>query len=213
MLTNKALKVLKRIFDSEKAISAKSVWEKTSKGYKYVLTAHGLLSGNKPILLSKFILWTDENKQELSSNNLTWLYDVNCVYRSKSFTDESSLETVLKGILTEYQFGHHLRKLSEITLMGAASKMNNHFASIGIKNISVYSLVYQPLHTVKPCEATTFDYKLSINEQDMLLTVRRDNEAWKIDVVLGDERASEETAYVDHFIETACKAVLKLIKK
>lgn len=214
MTVNEALKILESVFGDEKAITAKSVWEKDGEKYKYVLTAHGLLSGNKPVLLSKFILWADENKLELVSKNLTWLYDVNCVYRSVQFDNETSLKSAAEKILKDYVFGNNLRTLSELSLLGTASKMNDCLAGKGIKNMSVHSFTYQPLHTVKPCEATTFDYKLSLNgEHEIQMSVRKDGSTFKIDAVLGSERTTVEMAYAERFIDNACDAIIKLVNK
>ena len=151
-------------FSESKVRKTKSVWEQVqgSDEWKWVMVLHNLSWGDAIILHTKFILKTNADKSELSTDQFGYLYDINCKYRYVSFSNKDDLTSKLKKIIFDNQFGPDITNLSQF-MRNPAISLNDYFAKHNITDWTVFDLDYQPKITIVPCSVISFDFRFDIN--------------------------------------------------
>jgi hypothetical protein len=103
--TEQVAKAIQQALSGAGAKAAKSTWERDGRNWKYVMSVHGLLCAGTPVVHTKFILWADETRQTLRSDKLTYLYDLNCVYRTCGFSSPEAAAEQVQALLAKTSFG------------------------------------------------------------------------------------------------------------
>jgi hypothetical protein len=155
-------KAVKTALSQFKAMQVNDLWEKTDNGYKYILSAHNLISADGAVVFFKLIFWVSEDKQTLTTNKITYLYDLNCEYRTFEFGDMSSLEKMLGNIVSGLKFGENILAVSDL-MSDCASHVNKIFYDHDIKKFSVFSFDYQPASSITACKDTVFEFSINVN--------------------------------------------------
>jgi hypothetical protein len=170
---------LKEIFEEEKGLasSVDIVYEISpdEKFYKMVFSIQGLTTEDISIIHTKFIFKVDLDKKNLIENSFIYLYDINCVYHKIEFDNVVDLKTKIEDIVESNDFGQDLQILSDF-IEAPAMFINYYMRRAKITDYSVFEVEYSPKFKTTPCDKTTFDFKLNINNNyDMELSI------WKID--------------------------------
>ncbi len=166
MLISTIEQVFKEIFDEEKGLvkSVESVYEKSDDGdyLKLVISIHNIKTDISTIIHTKFIFKTDLEKINILENSFVYLYDINCRYRKVDFNDESSLKESIDDIISSTDFGKDIKILSDF-IEAPSMFLNYYFKKSNITNYSVFDVQYEPKFKVQPCDKTTFDFKVNVN--------------------------------------------------
>ena len=166
MLISTIEQVFKEIFDEEKGLvkSVESVYEKSEDGdyLKLVISIHNIKTDISTIIHTKFIFKTDLEKINILENSFVYLYDINCRYRKVDFNDESSLKKSIDDIISSTDFGKDIKILSDF-IEAPSMFLNYYFKKSNITNYSVFDVQYEPKFKVQPCDKTTFDFKVNVN--------------------------------------------------
>ena len=166
MLISTIEQVFKEIFDEEKGLvkSVESVYEKSEDGdyLKLVISIHNIKTDISTIIHTKFIFKTDLEKINILENSFVYLYDINCRYRKVDFNDESSLKESIDDIISSTDFGKDIKILSDF-IEAPSMFLNYYFKKSNITNYSVFDVQYEPKFKVQPCDKTTFDFKVNVN--------------------------------------------------
>jgi hypothetical protein len=155
--------------------SIESVYETPEGGdfLKLVITIHGLSSDDISIIHTKFIFKTDLEKVNLLENTFIYLYDINCVYHKIEFASAFDLKKKIEDIVDSNDFGQDLQILSDF-IEAPAMFLNYYMRRENITDYSIFDVQYQPKFKHTPCDKTTFDFKLNINNQyDMELSIKK----------------------------------------
>lgn len=161
MLVNEVDKIIADTFENFNLKTYDKVFEKSEDGYKYVISLHELQSSDEVIIHTKFIFYTDDNKENIVGEHFMYLYDLNCIYkRVKIPTD---LGAKLKEIVETNEFGDDIVNLSKFITDTPIRKVNSNMAKSNIKNITLYNMYYNPQYKITPCENTSFSFDLNIN--------------------------------------------------
>lgn len=178
MKANSAIKVVTDFFSTSKVRKAKAVWERMKDGnnWKWVLTIHNLNWGDVLIIYTKFILKTDENKENLIINQFSYLYDLNCKYHFVDFKDENDLREKLELIIFNNRFGDDIKNLSQF-IENPTMRLNDALAEQGIVDYTVFDIDYSPKINVVPCKVSSFDFKFDINNvYEIDLNIKKEKE-------------------------------------
>lgn len=145
------------------------VFEKDELGYKWVLSLHNIdvQVGEESVttlLHTKIYVNLENNRKALRENAFFYLYDINCQYRKAEFDDLNELRDRVKQIIIQNDFGEDLLLLSAFSNEAPASSMNEYFAMNGIDDITVTNIFYNPKNKITPCDSTTFDFDISLNQ-------------------------------------------------
>ncbi len=166
MLISTIEQVFKEIFGEEKGLvkSVESVYEKSEDGdyLKLVISIHNIKTDISTIIHTKFIFKTDLEKINILENSFVYLYDINCRYRKVDFNDESSLKESIDDIISSTDFGKDIKILSDF-IEAPSMFLNYYFKKSNITNYSVFDVQYEPKFKVQPCDKTTFDFKVNVN--------------------------------------------------
>ena len=166
MLISTIEQVFKEIFDEEKGLveSVESVYEKSEDGeyLKLVISIHNIKTDISTIIHTKFIFKTDLEKINILEDSFVYLYDINCRYRKVDFNDESSLKESIDDIISSTDFGKDIKILSDF-IEAPSMFLNYYFKKSNITNYSVFDVQYEPKFKVQPCDKTTFDFKVNVN--------------------------------------------------
>lgn len=166
MLISTIEQVFKEIFDEEKGLvkSVESVYEKSEDGeyLKLVISIHNIKTDISTIIHTKFIFKTDLEKINILENSFVYLYDINCRYRKVDFNDEKTLKESIDDIISSTDFGKDIKILSDF-IEAPSMFLNYYFKKSNITNYSVFDVQYEPKFKVQPCDKTTFDFKVNVN--------------------------------------------------
>lgn len=166
MLISTIEQIFKEVFDEDKGLvkSVESVYEKSEDGeyLKLVISIHNIKTDISTIIHTKFIFKTDLEKINILENSFVYLYDINCRYRKVDFNDESSLKESIDDIISSTDFGKDIKILSDF-IEAPSMFLNYYFKKSNITNYSVFDVQYEPKFKIQPCDNTTFDFKVNVN--------------------------------------------------
>lgn len=178
--------VFKDIFDEEGGMvnSVDTVYEMSPEEdfLKLVISIHGLTLEDTSIIHTKFIFKTDLEKREIIDESFIYLYDINCVYHRIEFSTIIDLKKKIEDIVESKNFGEDLQILSDF-IEAPAMFLNYYMKRAKITEYSIFDVEYEPKFKTTPCDKTTFDFKININDNyDMELSIS------KIDAEEKDEK-------------------------
>jgi hypothetical protein len=146
---------------------------------KLVISIHGLTLEDVSVIHTKFIFKTDVNKRELVENSLIYLYDINCIYHKIDFDNIIDLKKKIEDVIDSNDFGEDMQILSDF-IQAPGMFLNYYMRRENITDWSVFDVEYQPKFKTTPCDKTTFDFKININNNyDLELSIQKiepDNE-------------------------------------
>jgi hypothetical protein len=180
--------IFKELFEEKKGLikTVETVYEKSKNEefYKLVISIHDLRVQDTLIIHTKFIFKTDLEKNNLLEDAFMYLYDINCIYHTKHFSDAFDLKKKVKNIVDANKFGKDIQTLSEfIDTPGVL--ISHYFRENNISNYSIGNVTYEPKFKIKPCEETTFDFIINVlnasNDYNIALCIsKRKTETDKI---------------------------------
>jgi hypothetical protein len=152
------------IFNEDLVRSIETVYEHPQSGdyVKLVISVHGLSFEEVSIIHTKFIFKVDEGKRNLVENSFIYLYNINCTYQKVEFRNIIDLKTKIEDIIQSNSFGEELQILSDF-IEAPAMFLNYYMRKENITDYSVFDVEYQPKFKTTPCDKTTFDFKININ--------------------------------------------------
>jgi hypothetical protein len=173
--------VFKELFDDDEGVanSVDTVFELSSdeKFYKMVISIQGLETEDVSIIHTKFIFKTDLDKKNIIENSFIYLYDINCVYHKMEFDNPVDLRTKIEDIIDSNNFGQDMQILSDF-IEAPSMFLNYYMRRAKITDYSVFEVEYQPKFKTQPCDETTFDFKININDNyDMELSISKVDKA------------------------------------
>jgi hypothetical protein len=155
--------------------SIDTVYETPEDGdfLKLVISIHGLSSEDISIIHTKFIFKTDVERRNVIENSFIYLYELNCVYHKIEFDNIVDLKKKVEDIVDSNDFGQDLQILSDF-IEAPSMFLNYYMRRANITDYSIFDVEYSPKFKTTPCDKTTFDFKLNINNQyDMELSIRK----------------------------------------
>ncbi len=169
--------IFKTVFEEEEGVasSVETVFELSpdESYYKMVVSIHGLQTEDVSIIHTKFIFKLDLDKKRLVENSFIYLYDINCVYHKIEFTNVVDIREKVEDIIESNDFGQDLQILSDF-IEAPAMFLNYYMRRAKITDYSIFEVEYQPKFKTQPCDKTTFDFKLNINNNyDMELSISK----------------------------------------
>jgi len=169
--------VFRDIFSEEEGVvrSVDTVYETPEEGdfLKLVISIHGLVTEDTTIIHTKFIFKTDIDKRNVIEDSFIYLYDVNCVYHKIEFKNVIDMEEKVQDIIQSKDFGEDLQILSDF-IEAPAMFLNYYMRRHKITDYSIFDVEYQPKFKTAPCDKTTFDFKININNQyDVELSIQK----------------------------------------
>lgn len=197
--------IFREIFDEEGGVvrSVETVYESPEHGefLKLVISIHGLSTDDTTIIHTKFIFKTDLEKRNIIEDSFIYLYDINCVYHKIEFKNIIDMKEKVEDIIESNDFGEDLQILSDF-IEAPAMFLNYYMRRYKITDYSVFDVEYQPKFKTTPCDETTFDFKININNQyDMELSIQKidrgededEVDTYKFQFRFMDEIETEET--------------------
>jgi hypothetical protein len=169
--------IFRDVFEEEKGVvnSIDTVYESSrdQNFLKLIISIHGLSTEDSTIIHTKFIFKTDLDKRNIIDDSFIYLYDINCIYHKIEFLNSIDLKTKIEEIIESKNFGEDLQILSDF--IDAPSMFLNHYMRRdGITEYSIFDVQYEPKFKTTPCEKTTFDFKININNNyKMELSIRK----------------------------------------
>jgi hypothetical protein len=181
----------KEVFDEEGGVvtSVDTVYE-TSEDEDYlklIISIHGLSVEDISIIHTKFIFKTDLEKRNIIDNSFIYLYDINCVYHKMEFNNILDLKQKIEDIIESNNFGQDMQILSDF-IEAPAMFINYYMRRAKITDYSIFDVEYQPKFKTTPCDKTTFDFKININNN-----YNMDLSIYKIDRPSDDDEDNVDT--------------------
>jgi hypothetical protein len=183
--------VFKEVFDEENGVvtSVDTVYETPDEEdyLKLIISIHGLSVEDISIIHTKFIFKVDSEKRNIIDNSFIYLYDINCVYHKMEFTNVIELKQKIEDIIESNNFGQDMQILSDF-IEAPAMFINYYMRRAKITDYSIFDVEYQPKFKTTPCDKTTFDFKININNN-----YNMDLSIYKIDRPSDDEEDNVDT--------------------
>ena len=159
--------IFKEIFDEEEGVvtSVETLYEKPKNDenfLKLIISIQGLSTDDSTIIHTKFIFKADEHKNHLIDNSFLYLYDINCVYHKIDFTSLIDVKKNIEDIIDTNKFGEDIIILSDF-IEAPAMFLNYYMKRSDISDYSIFDVIYEPKFKTTPCDKTTFDFKVNIN--------------------------------------------------
>lgn len=175
----------KDVFEDEEGLvqSVDTVYELSTdeEFYRLVISIHGLSIEDTSIIHTKFIFKTDLDKRHVIDNSFIYLYDINCVYHKIEFKNVMDLKRKIEDIMESGNFGEDIKILSDF-IEAPAMFLNYYMRRYDITDYSVFDVKYEPKFKTTPCDKTTFDFEIDINNNYKI-----DLSIYKIDKPSDDE--------------------------
>ena len=167
----------KDIFEKEEGMiqSIETVYEMSDDEdfYRLVISVHGLSMEDTIIIHTKFIFRTDLEKRNVIDKSFIYLYDINCVYHKIDFQNTIDMEEKILEIVESSNFGEDIKILSDF-IEAPAMFLNYYMRRHKITDYSVFEVKYEPKFKTTPCDKTTFDFDININnEYDIKLSIQK----------------------------------------
>jgi hypothetical protein len=183
--------IFKEVFDEENGVvtSVDTVYETPDEEdyLKLIISIHGLSVDDISIIHTKFIFKVDTEKRNIIDNSFIYLYDINCVYHKMEFTNVIELKQKIEDIIESNNFGQDMQILSDF-IEAPAMFINYYMRRAKITEYSIFDVEYQPKFKTTPCDKTTFDFKININNNyNMELSI------YKIDRPSDDDEDNVDT--------------------
>lgn len=176
--------IFKDIFEEEEGLvqSIETTYEKSSSDFlKLIISIHGLTYKDTTVIHTKFIFKTDIDKIEITDMSFIYLFDINCVYHKIEFRSILDLKKKIEDILESGNFGLDIQILSDF-IEAPAMFLNYYMRKNDITDYSVFDVKYEPKFKTTPCDKTTFDFQIDINNNYKI-----DLSIYKIDRPSDDE--------------------------
>ena len=159
--------VFKEVFDEEKGVvnTIETIYEMSNQEdfLKLVISVHGLTTEDTSIIHTKFIFKTDLEKRNIIENSFIYLYDINCIYHKIEFSTIIDLKKKIEDVVESKNFGEDLQILSDF-IEAPAMFLNYYMKRAKITDYSIFDVEYEPKFKTTPCDKTTFDFKININD-------------------------------------------------
>jgi len=184
--------IFKDFFREEDGLvqSVDTVYEmsKSKDFYRLVISLHELSVEDVSIIHTKFIFKTDLEKRKIVDMSFIYLYDINCVYHKIFFNNTLDLKKKIEDIIESSNFGQDIKILSDF-IEAPAMFLNYYMKRYNITEYSVFDVKYEPKFKVSPCDETTFDFEININDN------------YKIDLSIQkvDNPSDDEKDYQDFY--------------
>ena len=172
--------IFDEIFKDIKVKSVKNVYEKTENEseYKLIISIHNIVS-NTIIAHTKFVFLVDSDKINALNNNFTYLYDMNCVYRTVGYGKDNynQLKDKISKIIETNDFGIHFKNLNAFISDTPITNINRELSKNNITAVSLYSFLYNPKFKITACDETTYDFSISLsNGFELSFTLKKNTE-------------------------------------
>lgn len=158
--------VFKDVFDEEEGVvnSVETVYESPEEGdfLRLIISIHGLSTQDASIIHTKFIFKVDKDKRKVVEDSFIYLYDINCVYHRIQFTSVVDMKNKVEEVIQVRKFGEDIQILSDF-IESPAMFLNYYMRRANITDYSVFDVEYEPKFKTQPCDQTTFDFKVNIN--------------------------------------------------
>lgn len=169
--------IFKEIFDEENGLvrSIETVYEDPDNGefLKLIISIHGLSTDDVSIIHTKFIFKVDLHKRKLINDTFIYLYDINCNYHKIEFNSILDMKKKIMDIIESNDFGEDMQILSDF-IEAPAMFLNYYMRKENITEYSIFDVEYQPRFKTTPCDRTTFDFTININNNyKMHLSIRK----------------------------------------
>jgi hypothetical protein len=175
----------KDIFEEEEGLvqSIETIYElsENEEFYKLVISVHGLAIEDTLIIHTKFIFKVDTNKRNLIDNSFIYLYDINCNYHKVDFRNVVDMKNKIEDIMESNDFGEDIQILSDF-IEAPAMFLNYYMRRAKITEYSIFDVKYEPKFKTTPCDKTTFDFEVDVNNN-----YKFDVSIYKIDRPSDDE--------------------------
>jgi hypothetical protein len=102
-------------------------------------------------------------KRNIIDNSFIYLYDINCIYHKIEFSTIIDLKKKIEDIVESKNFGEDLQILSDF-IEAPAMFLNYYMKRAKITDYSIFDVEYEPKFKTTPCDKTTFDFKININD-------------------------------------------------
>jgi hypothetical protein len=216
----------KDVFEDEEGLvkSVDTVYElsKDEDFYRLVISIHGLSIEDTSIIHTKFIFKTDLEKRNIIDNSFIYLYDINCIYHRLEFKSVMDLKKKIEDILESGNFGQDIKILSDF-IEAPAMFLNYYMRRYNITDYSVFDVSYEPKFKTTPCDKTTFDFEIDINNNYKInLSIYKiDKESddedhtdfYKFQFKFLDEIVTSETSTLDNIHYFIGMNIAKLLDK
>jgi hypothetical protein len=217
--------VFKEIFDEESGLvkSVETLYEYPKSGgdfLKLIISIHGLAFEDISIIHTKFIFKVDSDKRRLISDSFIYLYDINCVYHKIEFDSILDMKKKIQDIVSSNDFGEDMQILSDF-IEAPAMFLNYYMRRNNITDYSIFDVEYQPKFKTTPCDKTTFDFKININNNyKMELSIRKteaveedDIDRYKFQFKFMDEIKTVETETIKNLHFFIGENISKILDK
>lgn len=169
--------VFKDIFDEEEGVvsSIDTLYEHPEDGdfLKLIITIQGLSTEDTTIVHTKFIFKTDLEKRNVIENSFIYLYDINCIYHKIEFSSVMDMSKKIEDIIESRNFGEDILILSDF-IESPSMFLNHYMRRARITEYSIFDVEYSPKFKHTPCDKTTFDFKININNNyNMELSIHK----------------------------------------
>ena len=180
-------KVFREVFDDTKVSSVKTLYDKSEKEIKLIISINNLFYNETNIIYTKFVFDVDDTKEFLKKNKLYYLYDINCNFKEVKFNDIEDLRIELFKILDGEIFGSDLKKISNLNVH-LSSNVNEWLSDNGVDNTSIYGIKYQPLVDNISCDSLFFRFDINVKDLYLIdLNIRKnEDEEFKLSFNKGD---------------------------
>ena len=156
----------KEVFEEEEGVvkSVETVYELSEDEdfYKLVISIHGLSVEDTSIIHTKFIYKADLEKRYIIEESFLYLYDINCVYHRINFDNIIDMKQKIEDIIESKNFGEDIQILSDF-IEAPAMFLNYYMRRAKITDYSVFDVIYEPKFKTTPCDQTTFDFEVDVN--------------------------------------------------
>lgn len=157
----------KDLFEEEEGLvqSVDTVYEKVDNGefLRLIISIHGLNIEDTSIIHTKFIFKTDLDKRNVIDMSFIYLYDINCIYHKIEFNNPLDLKEKVDDVVKSANFGQDILILSDF-IQAPAMFLNYYMKRYDITEYSVFDVKYDPKFKTAPCDETTFDFDININD-------------------------------------------------
>lgn len=183
--------IIKDALDNTNVVNLDSVYEKGKLYNKFIMSFHGLelplvaddLEGTPLNSMSNTVLHTklvfrldlkeDKIKEEQAS--FWFLYDINCIYHKIDFDIDkpADLKDKIREVFLSNDFGKDIKNLSIFAFNAPSSSIADYLSKIGVTDLVVSEVIYNPKRVMFPCEETLFDFDITVNNISIEMSFRK----------------------------------------
>lgn len=175
--------IINDVFKNVELLHFEEVYEKSKRGYKYIIFLHNYFYKENNILYTKFIFYLDENKEYIIKKHFKYLYDINCVFKVVNFSDIDDMKSKIVDILENNKYGDDIKKLSSF-ILSPSTNINKWLFDNGVNDVSINVVKYSPKILVIGCEYLTFDFDINNQNNNINMNIKKDENLFIISFVL-----------------------------